>query len=115
MLRLQPSGHECLRGNVASVSRLRGAHGRWRGGWPCSVSFAEADAEQPIDHQGKWQEGENGQEDRAAQEGRENLLLTQEERARRNEESVAHAPQVASDALPPEIPPRASIRMSPAV
>src|SRR5208282_3682034 len=100
MLRLQPSGHERLRGNVGCVASLQGAHRRWHGWWPCSVSFAEADAEQPIDHQGKWQEGEDGQEDRAAQEGRENLLLTQKERACRDEESVAHAPQVPSDALP---------------
>ena len=42
---------------------------------PCSVSLAEADAEQPIDHQGKWQEGEDGQEDRAAQERGKDLLL----------------------------------------
>jgi hypothetical protein len=41
-----------------------------------------------------------GQEYGAAQEGRENLLLTQEERACRDEESVAHAPQVPSDAPP---------------
>src|ERR1700678_3112558 len=100
MLRLQPSGHERLRGNVERVPSLQGAHVRCHGWWSCSVSFAEADSEQPIDHQGKWQDGENGQEDRAAQEGREDLLLTQEKRASRNEESVAHAPQVPSDALP---------------
>jgi hypothetical protein len=100
MSRLQPSGRDCLRGNVDIVASLQGVHGLWHGRWTCSVSLAEADAEQPIDHQGNWQEGEDGQEDRAAQEGRENLLLTQEERACRNEESVTHAPQVPSDAPP---------------
>ena len=75
MLRLQPSGRERLRGNVEIVASLQGAHGRWHGWRPCSVSLAEADAEQPIDHQGKWQESEDGQEDRAAQESGKDLLL----------------------------------------
>jgi hypothetical protein len=67
MSRLQPSGRDCLRGNVDIVASLQGVHGLWHGRWTCSVSLAEADAEQPIDHQGNWQEGEDGQEDRAAQ------------------------------------------------
>src|ERR1700722_16701500 len=100
MLRFRPSGRERLRGNVEIVASLQGSQGRWHGWWSCSVSLAEADAEQPIDHQGKWQEGEDGKVNRAAQESGEDLLLAQEEGACRNEESVAHAPQVPSDALP---------------
>lgn len=62
--------------NAAAVSNKVGGNPYGIGcGWPCSVSPAEADAEKPIDHQGKWQEGEDGQEDRAAQECRKDLLL----------------------------------------
>jgi hypothetical protein len=75
------------------------SHRHWHKWWPCSVSLAEADAEQPIDHQRKWQEGEDGQENRAAQENGKGLLLPQKERARGDEESKTHAPEVTCDAL----------------
>jgi hypothetical protein len=63
------------------------------------VSLAEADAEEPIDHQGEWQEGKDCQEDRAAQESGKDCLLAEEERACGDEESKAHAPEVTRDAL----------------
>jgi hypothetical protein len=42
------------------------------------VGLAEADANEPIDHQGEWQEGEYGQKDGAAQESGKDLLLAEE-------------------------------------
>ena len=63
------------------------------------VSLAEADAEEPIDHQGEWHEGEDRQQDRATQESGKDLLLSEEERTCGDEESKAHAPEVTRDAL----------------
>ena len=81
---------------MSQAFKSHGDRHRW---WPCSVSLAEANPEQPIDHQGKWQEGEDGQEDRAAQESGKDLLLAEEERARGDEESKTHTPEVTRDSL----------------
>jgi hypothetical protein len=81
---------------VSEASRSRGH----RRGWGLYfVRLAEADAEEPIDHQWEGQDGEDGQEDRAAQEGGKDLLLAEEERACGDKESKAHAPEVTGDAL----------------
>lgn len=50
-------------GTARKPSRNRGSG---NGGWPRLVSLAEADAEKPVDHQGKGQDGEDRQQDRAA-------------------------------------------------
>jgi hypothetical protein len=70
-------------------SRSRGRRCGWR---LYFVGLAEADANEPIDHQGEWQEGEYGQEDGTAQESRKDLLLAEEEGACSEEEPEAHAP-----------------------
>jgi len=81
---------------VSEASRNR----RHRRGWGLYfVSLAEADAEEPIDHQWEGQDSEDGQEDRAAQESGKDLLLAEEERACGDKESKAHAPEVTRDAL----------------
>jgi hypothetical protein len=81
---------------VSEASRSR----RHRRGWGVYfVSLAEANAEEPIDHQGEGQDSEDGQEDRAAQESGKDLLLAEEERACGDKESKAHAPEVTRDAL----------------
>jgi hypothetical protein len=80
----------------SEASRSRG-HRRGRGLY--FVSLAEADADEPLDHQWKGQDSEDGQEDRAAQESGKDLLLAEEERACGDKESKAHAPEVTRDAL----------------
>ena len=82
--------------NVSEASRSR----RHRRGWGLYfVSLAEANAEEPIDHQGEGKDSEDGQEDRAAQESGKDLLLAEEERACGDKKSKAHAPEVTRDAL----------------
>lgn len=82
---------------MSEASRGRGHRRGW--GLYC-VSLAEADADEPIDHQWEGQDGEDGQEDRAAQESGKDLLLAEEERACGDKESKAHAPEVTRDAQP---------------
>ncbi|MDQ2842147.1 MAG: hypothetical protein M3Y72_14130 [Acidobacteriota bacterium] len=62
------------------------------------MSLTEADADEPINHHGEWQESEHGQEDRAAQKSGEDLLLAEEEGKCGEEEFKAHAPEVTHDA-----------------
>jgi hypothetical protein len=62
------------------------------GGGLYFVDLAEADANEPIDHQRKWQDGEYGQKDGAAQESGKDLLLAEEKGACSEEEAEAHAP-----------------------
>lgn len=69
------------------------------GWWLDLVSVLEADANEPIDHQGEWRDGEDGEEDGAAQESGKDLLLAEEERACCDEKSKAHAPEVTRDTL----------------
>ena len=88
-----PAGGQ--QGKGPEVSR---SDGNRPGLWLCLVSLAEADAEEPIDHHGERQDGEDGKEDRAAQESGKDLLLAEEERACCDEESKAHAPEVTRDA-----------------
>ena len=78
---------DCRQGLKASRS-----HGNRPGLRLYAVGVTEADANEPIDHQGERQEGKYGQKDGAAQESRKYLLLPQEEGARSDEESKAHAP-----------------------
>jgi hypothetical protein len=66
--------------------------GNRTGLWLYFVSIAEADANEPIDHQREWQKGEYGQKDGAAQESGKDLLLAEEEGACSEEESETHAP-----------------------
>jgi hypothetical protein len=66
--------------------------GNRTGLWLYFVSIAEADANEPINHQREWQKGESGQKDGAAQESGKDLLLAEEEGACSEEESEAHAP-----------------------
>ncbi|MGB6691024.1 MAG: hypothetical protein WBE76_24590 [Terracidiphilus sp.] len=60
------------------------------------VGVLEADANEPIKHHWEWQDGEDRQQERTAQEKGKDLLLAEEERACRDEESKAHAPEEVS-------------------
>jgi hypothetical protein len=73
-------------------SAVSWSDGNRTGLWLYFVSIAEADANEPIDHQGEWQQREYGQKDGAAQESGKDLLLAKEEGACSEEESEAHSP-----------------------
>jgi len=75
--------------------------GHWSGigPWSDTISLVKADANEPIDHQGEWQNGEDRKEHGAAQESGKDLLLAKEERSCCNEKSKAHPPEVTRDAL----------------
>jgi hypothetical protein len=64
------------------------------------VSLAEADANEPINHRGELQEGEDSQEDGVTQESGKDLLLAEEERPCGNKESEILTPSGTRDSWP---------------